>query len=300
MFVLRKLLPAHRRLFSSYLGCREHGISTYAFENIFLWAGLYDVSWMIVDDNLCVFFRDTLGCFMYLPPLGRRLSKRALACAFAVMDEHNRSAEISRIENVEESDIRFFRNNAGYRVYLKGQEYLYKRRDMIELAGRPYKSKRSSVNYFLKHSAFTYRPFRGSDGAACDRLFVSWMKQRRAAYADSLYRGMLGDSHRVLQWLLGRYKRTWYRGIVVLLDNRIKAFTLGYALNSAVFCVLFEIADLNIKGLAQFIFRQFCSELEGYSHINVMDDSGLESLKKLKNSYKPCLVPGVYNVTRAS
>jgi hypothetical protein len=53
------------------------------------------------------------------------------------------------------------------------------------------------------------------------------------------------------------------------------------------FCILYEITDLGIKGLAQFIFRRYCQELKDYKFINIMDDSGLENLRRTKLAYKP-------------
>jgi hypothetical protein len=63
-------------------------------------------------------------------------------------------------------------------------------------------------------------------------------------------------------------------------------------LNHDTFCILYEITDLSVKGLAQFIFREFSRELKGYRYLNIMDDSGLENLKQVKLSYKPVrLIP---------
>ena len=63
------------------------------------------------------------------------------------------------------------------------------------------------------------------------------------------------------------------------------------------FCVLFEIADLNINGLSQFIYREFCQELmSSYRWINAMDDSGLENLKRVKRSYHPTKIIPSYTI----
>jgi hypothetical protein len=45
--------------------------------------------------------------------------------------------------------------------------------------------------------------------------------------------------------------------------------------------------DLGIKGLSQFIFRRMAEEFRGFTYINAMDDSGLESLRRQKLSYRP-------------
>jgi hypothetical protein len=82
-------------------------------------------------------------------------------------------------------------------------------------------------------------------------------------------------------------------------DGRLAAYTFGYPLpislapqeggegEGSVFCILFEIADRAVKGLSQFIFREFCRELEPYEFINTMDDSGLDGLRRAKLAYHP-------------
>ena len=64
--------------------------------------------------------------------------------------------------------------------------------------------------------------------------------------------------------------------------------------------ILFEIADLNIKGLPVFIFREFCKdkEIQGYSFINCMDDFGLDNIRATKLSFRPFKVLPTYAVSR--
>ena len=83
-----------------------------------------------------------------------------------------------------------------------------------------------------------------------------------------------------------------------MLNKEIKAFSFGYRLNCNTFCILYEITDLGIKGLAQFIFRRFSQELKGYKYINIMDDSGLENLRKTKLAYKPARLISAYIINR--
>jgi hypothetical protein len=98
--------------------------------------------------------------------------------------------------------------------------------------------------------------------------------------------------------LLDDYSGLKIVGRVVKIDKKIKALTFGFRLAEDTFCILYEITDLSIKGLAQFIFREFCRELADYKYINIMDDSGLENLKKVKLSYHPVKLVPAYIVKR--
>jgi hypothetical protein len=98
---------------------------------------------------------------------------------------------------------------------------------------------------------------------------------------------MLKDSRISLKEALDNYKALGFKGGVVEVDNKIKAFTFGFVVNKETFCILYEITDLSIKGLAQFVFSRFSKELSDYKFINIMDDSGLDNLKRVKLSYFP-------------
>lgn len=294
---LNRLSAKDKQIFVKYLSLTRHELSAYSFENIYIWKGLFDIYWIVIEDNLCIFFKDKIGCFLYLPPLGRQIKSESIEAVFEIMDKFNHNKEVSRIENVEERDLTLYRN-LGYVYQKKYPEYLCQRIEQAELKGNRFKSKRATFNYFTKHYDFAYLPFVLKYRDACLKLYDQWMKARKAKNEDLIYRGMLRDNRVCLKILLGDYRNLDFLGRVVKIKDRIKVFTLGYKLNQDTFCILYEITDLSIKGLPQFIFRQFCSELKDYKYVNIMDDSGLENLKKVKLSYHPVQLIPNYIVTR--
>lgn len=215
-----------------------------------------------------------------------------------VMDNANRNREISRIENVEEEDLDFFKS-AGFSYYQKSLEYICKSSELSGLEGLRFKSKRASVNYFIKNNKFEYCPFSLQEhGDDCLLLYREWMNQRKSKFTDKIFQGMLEDNLSVLSALLTDYSRLNYLGRIVKIEGKLKAFTFGFRLSPDTFCVSHEVADLGEKGLAQFIFREFSKELSRFPYINLMDDSGLENLKKVKLSYRPVKQIGSFNITR--
>lgn len=288
---LNKLSLKDRGIFNRYLDLSRHELSVYAFENIYPWRALFDIHWTLINKNLCVFFKDRFGFFLYLPPLGEVTNPDTVSEAFKIMDKFNQNEEVSRIENVEERDLRFY-GGLGYRCSQKYPEYLCRRADLAQLKGNRFKSKRSSFNYFTKHNRFRYLPFLLCDSGPCLELFESWKEERMANNGEPVYTGMLQDASVTLKALLKAYKGLNITARVVKVNGSIKAFTFGFKLNADTFCIFYEVADLSVKGLAQFIFCMFARELKGYRYINIMDDSGLENLKKVKLSYQPVrLVP---------
>ena len=294
---LKNLSIKDKGIFNKFLGLSRHELSVYAFENIYIWKGLFDIDWLLFEDSLCVFFKDRTGCFLYLAPLSRNKKPEVIKKVSQIMDRLNKNKDISRIENVEEGDFSFY-ENLGYACQIKSYDYLCRRQDLVQLKGNRFKSKRACFNYFIKHYAFQYQPFSLKYREDCIKLYNCWMRERKARNPDRIYQEMLGDSRICLKTALDNYADLNFIGRIIRINKETKAFTFGFKLNQDTFCILYEITDLSIKGLSQFIFRQFCSELEGYKYINIMDDSGLENLKKVKLSYHPIKLIPAYIVKR--
>ena len=294
---LAQLSVKDKGLFDEFLNLNIHELSVYSFQNIYIWKGLFDIRWAIIKNSLCVFFRDKMGCFLYLAPLAEKTTVDIIEKVFVIMDSQNSNREVSRVENIEKKDLSFYLKS-GYECKKKSCDYICSRTDLVLLEGDKFKAKRASYNYFVKHNEFEYLPFSLSYNDECLGLYELWMLQRRTKSSDYLYRGMLDDNFDCLRIMLDDYRVLGLTGRVVKIGGEIKAFTFGFRLNKDAFCILYEITDLSIKGLAQFIFRRFCSELKDYRQINIMDDSGLENLKKVKLSYRPIKLVPAYIATR--
>lgn len=294
---LKTLKLKDKSLVNRFLSLEQHDLSCYAFENIYIWQELFDIFYDTIDGNLCIFFKDKIGCFLYLAPLGRKVQPQTIESAFKIMDSFNLNQEISRIENIEEKDRTFYQK-LGYAVEEKFCDFVYSRARLVELRGNKYKAQRASLNYFLKNYKFKYLNFSSKYRDDCLKLYEEWAKKRKSANTDYIYQAMIDDASTCLEILLGNYRALDFKGRLVAIDGKIKALTFGFRLNKDTFCICYEIADLSVKGLSQFIFRAFCEELKGFKYINTMDDSGLPNLRKVKLSYRPLKLVSNYIITR--
>lgn len=294
---LKKLTIKDKKIFDKFLVMRRHELSVYAFENIYIWKPFFNIFWDIIEESLCLFFKDAVGCFLYLPPLSYRMPPKVIQKVYLIMDSYNRNPSVSRIENIESEDLQWYQD-LGYNCTEKFPEYLCKRSQMVDLSGNQFKSKRASVNYFLKHYSFEWLPFSINDKDECLQLYSDWMFQRSNKSSDTVYRGMLRDGLSCLKLLLNSYRHLDITGKVIRIGGKIKAFSFGFKLTPDTFCIAYEIADLSIKGVSQYIFRRFSEELGPYTYINIMDDSGLYNLRKVKLSYHPVRIIRSYVATR--
>jgi hypothetical protein len=223
---------------------------------------------------------------MYLPPLGKAVSAEVIQQCWAVMNAYNTRPEISRIENVE-SSCRVWFERGGYRSYESNPDYVCRRKDLVLLRGHAFKSKRSSINQFERAYPYSYDPYTSGRYDDCIDLCRRWSARRKLRIEDPVSHYMLDDTVRVQAEALRHSSALGLTGRVMIVSRAVVGYTFGYALNGETFCVLFEICDLAYRGIAQTIFRNFARELEPYAFLNIMSDSGLDHLKRVKESYRP-------------
>jgi Fe-S-cluster containining protein len=294
---LRPLTLADRHRFEAALASWETPLAHYAFAPHFIWRSLLDYGWTELAGHLCLFADSPDGLFMPLLPLGRSeqgpVLAHAVAEAFSYMRRINGGSAVSRIENVPE-ELTAVMESGGYRLTPKGPDYLYRTADLAHLAGDRYRSQRTACNRFLRESIGRYEAYRDGDRDACLRLYRTWVAQQEARKPGDMARAMLEDAEAAHREVLTHHAALGLVGRVVRAGDDVVAYTFGYPRSPAVFCVLLEVADRGLAGLAQFIFREFCREAEGqgYACVNTMDDSHLPALARAKLAYRPVrLVP---------
>lgn len=298
------LTPADWPTFDRALKSVETPLAHFALASHLIWKDQFDYSWTEIGDHFCLFAEYSDGIFMPLPPLplAPRASNLApaLAACFAMMRARNGGPGVSRVENVPEEWVSELQA-LGYRLKPKDPDYLYRTADLAALAGDRYKSQRAACNRFEREHRHSFEPYRDSDRDACLTLFREWAAQKQAAGLEEAGRHMLADSESAHREALTHHRELGLAGYVVRVDGTVRAYTFGYERSSSVLCVLLEVADRTIAGLATFIFRRFARETagRGYELMNTMDDSGLPSLARSKRAYHPVRLVPSYIATEA-
>jgi hypothetical protein len=304
---IRPLTLADRPRLEAALASSNTPLASYAFAPHYIWRNLFAYSWAEIERHFCLFAQYKDGIYMPLPPLGMepfspegrgegegsRFCAEALTQAFAFMRASNKGSAVSRVENVPEEQKPLV-EALGYRVQPKDPEYLYRTRDLAGLVGDLYKSQRAACNRFVREHRYRYEPYKDDDRDACLALHREWAAQKLEAGTDAAARLMLADSESAHRAAVTDHQALGLVGRVVRVGERIRAYTFGYRRNPAVFCVLLEVTDRRIPGLAECIFRECCREADaqGYEFVNTMDDSGLATLARSKQAYHPVrLVP---------
>lgn len=253
--------------------------------------GLLAYWWMELQGAFCLFAQSPDGWFMLLPPLGAGSIDAPLSAAMGLLRRWNGDSPVSRVENVSAQLVPEF-ERLGYRLTPKEPDYLYCAIDLAALAGDRYKSQRALCNRFEREQTCEVGSYQVGDRQDCRALLREWSRQKQAEGLESFGAMLLADAESVHDVMWSHGPALWVMGRVVRVQGRICAYTFGYWLTKTTFCVLLEVADRALPGLAQFLFRETCRMAlsKGADSINTMDDAGLPGLRASKQAYHPALL----------
>ena len=301
---LRPVELADRAVLDSYFTSLTEPLSDYTFSQLFTWRKSLKILWKLIDGHLCVFANGSGDLTLLMPPIGDTASDRALKEAFELMDAFNVAHGVpdrTRVEYASAELLSRF-SRTGMQVRPMGADYVYDVQRMIDLAGGDLASKRQAKNRFLRNYEHRVEPYEAARHREdCLALLETWKIHQDAQHleepnASSIKRSKesiaaalcLESSH-----VLGM------EGLVVYVKGTptpecpdpgwsLRAFTFGEWLGAQQSSITIEKTDLAVKGLAQFIFSEFCRVYwSGRPLVNVGDDWGLESLAWTKQSYRP-------------
>jgi [ribosomal protein S18]-alanine N-acetyltransferase len=177
-----------------------------------------------------------------------------------------------------------------------GTDYVYDVARMIDLAGGELASKRQAKTRFVRNYAHRVEAYDADRHlAGCLALLESWKTHQDAHHPAEPSTSAIKRQKESLatELALRHADELGLSGMVVYVTNAdgaesIRGFTFGEPLGRDQSSIVIEKTDLAYKGLAQFIFSEFCHRFwVDRPLVNAGDDWGLETLAWTKNSYRP-------------
>jgi len=271
----------------------RHAQSLAAYSPVYhyMWNGLLVYWWMELEGAFCLFAQSPDGWFMPLPPIGAGSIDAPLCKAMGLLRRWNGDSPVSRVENVPSQLVPEF-ERLGYRLTPKEPDYLYCATDLEALAGDRYRSHRALCNRFEREQSFEMSSYQVGDRQDCRALLADWSRQKQAEGLESFGTMLLADAAPAHEVVWSQAAALRLTAKVVKIHGRLCAYTFGYWLTSKTFCVLLEVTDRTVPGLAQYLFRETCrmAVAEGAEYINTMDDAGLSGLRASKQAYHPIIL----------
>jgi len=162
-------------------------------------------------------------------------------------------------------------------------DYIYRRKDLAELAGKDFHKKKTHINNFeknygnIKVKALTLETVEDAK-----KILEIWAASRTSNTPEN-------SDYFAAKEALNILPRSALFGIVLYVDNKPVAWSLAEITNKGnTAVIIFEKADTNYKGSFQYINYAFAGYLpEHIEFINRQQDLGDAGLRQAKMTYRP-------------
>ena len=258
--------------------------SEWTFTNLFIWRSHYGLQWSLYRDWVLLLSTAAPQGPFFFQPVGPPSRLDAVRNILRWLQEE-KGQKASRIERADSRLADEIREAADLVVEpVRDQfDYVYRSQDLIQLAGRKYHGKRNHINKFLQTYAFTYAPLEERLLPECLKLGGFWCEIHRCEEDMNL----LGEWEAVRE-ALTHFSELRIQGGVILIRDKVEAFSLGELLNRETAVIHVEKANPEIPGLYPFINQQFCEKTWSQtSWVNREQDLGEPGLRMAKESYFP-------------
>jgi len=162
-------------------------------------------------------------------------------------------------------------------------EYIYSSEKLVRLEGHLFKPKRNQINHFTQHNIWNYAPITKDNIEKVKKFDTMWDANKTSSEPTSLTIENIASEE-----ALNYFFELNMQGILLQVEDKIVAFSIGFPLNKETFLILFEKADRTCKGAYAMVNKLFANEIsKKYTYINRAEDAGVEGLRKAKLSYQP-------------
>jgi len=162
-------------------------------------------------------------------------------------------------------------------------EYIYVSKKLALLEGHLFKPKRNQINAFTKNNIWSWSYITKKNIEEVKIFNTLW-----DACKDCEEHPALASENVALEDAFTYFFELNLQGVILQVEDKVVAFSIGFPLNADTFLVLFEKADKTCKGAYTMINKLFASEItKHFAYINRAEDAGEEGLRKAKLSYQP-------------
>jgi hypothetical protein len=293
MLEFRSLTLDDKKLFDSYLKPYNFLTSEYSFTSLFIWRKGLDIQFTIFKDALIIKKYDFEGKSHFMQPIGYKSEDldeivQTLLKYKTVqkMDYLFKDAEAPFIEELkslygDKLDILEDRDNF---------DYIYESEKLISLSGKKLHGKKNHYNHFIKNNEYRVDPLTDSTICDCIKTAREWCNKNDC-------KGYLLYESKAIEELLRNKSSLDFEGILVYVNDKLSAFTIGEKVNEDMAIIHIEKADTSINGLYTFINKIFVeTHFSSIPFINREQDLGIEGLRKAKLSYHPIKLEPKYAV----
>lgn len=171
-------------------------------------------------------------------------------------------------------------------------DYLYDIDSLCTLSGRKLSKKRNHINGFLQsYKNWNVQEINSLNMQDVLKFAGQWYQKKSGGDSEIGDESLAYEKKALLQ-IVPQIEKIGADGIVLYVDGKVAAFTVGMKISETVYDTVFEKADEQIKGSYNIINREFArflkNKYESLKFINREQDLNLPGLRQAKLSYMPC------------
>ncbi|MDY6954275.1 MAG: phosphatidylglycerol lysyltransferase domain-containing protein [Thermodesulfobacteriota bacterium] len=276
---MRPLALSDRPLVKDYLRRYPPHISELTFTNLFVWRHSRPVFLAEVEDSIA-----------FVTTAGENGESERFILGHAV----GRALPLQVAHGLGQDVAGFVRIPAKTADTLKGSnllitpdrdnwDYVYRVKDLAELAGRHYHKKRNLIKQCLEAHTCAYEPVTEEILDECLDMQDRWCQARQC----KLDRGLCRE-YVAIRDMFDNFPELELLGGAIRADGVLQAYAVGEALGPVTAVCHFEKAMPGFRGLGQLINQWFARyALKDFEFENREQDLGIPGLRQAKESYYP-------------
>lgn len=250
-------------------------VSELTFAGLYLFRVAHGYSLTRLEDALVVLGRGYDGLEYFLPPLNGNVTRALEQLLSSGME----------LYGADEPFVARYLKGGGLEIVedRNSFDYLYLRDELSVLPGHRFHKKKNRISYFARRHAYRTELFGRAHGDGCRELLELWRQM-----AETEQNRSLGLEVAAAAEALELVEKLELSGVVVIVEERVRAFALGELLNRETAVCHFEKADPFMEGLSQVVNQAFAERLFGACRfVNREQDLGEAGLRNAKLSYHP-------------
>ena len=269
-----------KSLISRYLAINKFMNSEYNFTTIMAWQFVYETEYTIAND--CLLLKGTSeGTTYFYFPLGE--VKNVGAALYTLIEHCKKMGMPLMLVNVSEgmSDIL---DSIGMSDMFSWEErrdaadYIYNRQRLITLSGKKLHGKKNHLNFFNNNFESRLVPIDESNIQDCEKMLKAEISQRSTRPHEEMNATFMALRYRQEFELTGR---------AMYADDKLAGVILA-EIHHGVAIIQIAKSDISFRGASVALFQKFLMDnFEECTHVNMMEDLGLEGLRRAKLSYDP-------------
>lgn len=279
-------------MIKDYLKIQEYEESNHNLVNMILWMKWYPLFYYKEENYLLLLGVHNNEMFIYMPLCKDEYLSQAIMKAKSIFQHYHTRFVMSCFVEKQKDQVVKLLKNVEVQEARESFDYVYDNEALKLFKGKKLQKKRNHLNAFYKlyDGRWQYEKLDKHNVEECQRFLQQWGKEDKEDFLLAEIEGVM----RVLQLI----DELDYRGGIIRIDGKIKAFAIGSHLSKRMWQENIEKADDSYRGLYQAMLQQLIlHEFADYELVNREDDLGIENLRHAKEAYNPLYLISKYKIS---